>query len=212
MSDVPMSGGWRPDGLEAVPVQAAEAAAALESLKGPAQEAAYLEHWRQQRLAEERYHGEYLEMLEREVLPELLREGKRRSLDIKSGVRPSEKELAALEEKASVLTSKWKAEKEKLGEATTVKAKRDQARAEVDRRMTYLKNVTPRMVPQAGHMLHHDQPELLAGMVEPFGVPMSGAINSISYTLWAVWSLVLGVVVLREGRAQSAPMDGAVAA
>lgn len=40
MSDVPMSGGWRPDGLEAVPVQAAEAAAALESLKGPAQEAA----------------------------------------------------------------------------------------------------------------------------------------------------------------------------
>ncbi|KAE8809099.1 Pre-mRNA-processing factor 39 [Hordeum vulgare] len=33
----------------------------------PAQEAAYLEHWRQQRLAEERYHGEYLEMLEREA-------------------------------------------------------------------------------------------------------------------------------------------------
>ena len=30
MSDVPMSGGWRPDGLEAVPVQAAEAAAAQE--------------------------------------------------------------------------------------------------------------------------------------------------------------------------------------
>ena len=45
---------------------------------------------------------------------------------------------------------------------------RDQARAEVDRRMTFLHKVTPRMVPQAGHMLHHDQPELLAGMVEEF--------------------------------------------
>ncbi|KAE8797159.1 putative serine/threonine-protein kinase [Hordeum vulgare] len=30
-----------------------------------AQEAAYLEHWPQRRLAEERRHGEYLEMLER---------------------------------------------------------------------------------------------------------------------------------------------------
>lgn len=35
-----MSDSWRPDGLEALPVQAAEAAAALEALKGPAQEAA----------------------------------------------------------------------------------------------------------------------------------------------------------------------------
>lgn len=48
---------------------------------------------------------------------------------------------------------------------------RDQARAEVDRRMTYLSQVTPRMVPQAGHMLHHDQPELLANMVEKFLAP-----------------------------------------
>lgn len=45
---------------------------------------------------------------------------------------------------------------------------REQARAEVDRRMGYLQNVAPRMVPQAGHMLHHDQPELLASMVEEF--------------------------------------------
>jgi pimeloyl-ACP methyl ester carboxylesterase len=45
---------------------------------------------------------------------------------------------------------------------------KEQARAEVDRRMAYLKDVTPRMVPQAGHMLHHDQPELLASMVEDF--------------------------------------------
>lgn len=45
---------------------------------------------------------------------------------------------------------------------------RDQARAEIDRRMAFLHKVTPRMVPQAGHMLHHDQPELLASMVEEF--------------------------------------------
>jgi len=42
------------------------------------------------------------------------------------------------------------------------------ARAEVDRRMAHLKQVTARMVPAAGHMLHHDQPELLAQMVEAF--------------------------------------------
>ena len=33
----------------------------------PAQEAAYLEHWHQIRLAEERRHDEYLELLERDA-------------------------------------------------------------------------------------------------------------------------------------------------
>ncbi|MEW6123388.1 MAG: ATP-dependent chaperone ClpB [Pseudomonadota bacterium] len=42
-----------------------------------------------------------------------------------------DKELAELEERAAVLTTKWKAEKEKLGEATTLKAKLDQARADL---------------------------------------------------------------------------------
>jgi pimeloyl-ACP methyl ester carboxylesterase len=28
--------------------------------------------------------------------------------------------------------------------------------------------VTPRMMPEAGHMLHHDQPEMLAAMIEEF--------------------------------------------
>ncbi|HTN63370.1 MAG TPA: DUF4386 domain-containing protein [Devosia sp.] len=41
---------------------------------------------------------------------------------------------------------------------------------------------------------------VIVGMLEPFGVPMTGMINSISYTLWAVWTLVLGVVVLRGER------------
>ncbi len=41
---------------------------------------------------------------------------------------------------------------------------------------------------------------IITGMAEPFGVPQVGAINAISYTLWAIWTLVLGVVVLRGER------------
>ena len=46
---------------------------------------------------------------------------------------------------------------------------------------------------------------VVAGMAEPFGVPMAGAINAISYTLWAVWTLVLGIVVLRGERREALP-------
>jgi pimeloyl-ACP methyl ester carboxylesterase len=45
---------------------------------------------------------------------------------------------------------------------------KEQARAEVDRRLGHLRQVTPRMMPDAGHMLHHDQPALLAHMIEAF--------------------------------------------
>jgi pimeloyl-ACP methyl ester carboxylesterase len=45
---------------------------------------------------------------------------------------------------------------------------KEQARAEVDRRLGNLKQVTARMMPDAGHMLHHDQPQLLAEMIEAF--------------------------------------------
>ncbi|GAB3435135.1 alpha/beta hydrolase [Massilia solisilvae] len=45
---------------------------------------------------------------------------------------------------------------------------KEQARAEVDRRLSHLANVSLRMMPDAGHMLHHDQPELLARMIEEF--------------------------------------------
>lgn len=45
---------------------------------------------------------------------------------------------------------------------------KEQARAEVDRRLAQIASVTPRMMPDAGHMLHHDQPELLARMTEEF--------------------------------------------
>ncbi|TFW30044.1 alpha/beta hydrolase [Massilia arenosa] len=45
---------------------------------------------------------------------------------------------------------------------------KEQARVEVDRRLARLKNVTPKMMPAAGHMLHHDQPEALATKIEDF--------------------------------------------
>jgi len=47
---------------------------------------------------------------------------------------------------------------------------------------------------------------VLTGMAEPFGVPVVGAINAISYTLWAVWTLVLGIVLLRGERRQLSAM------
>ena len=43
-----------------------------------------------------------------------------------------------------------------------------EARIEIDRRLSHLANVSAQMMPDAGHMLHHDQPELLAQMVEAF--------------------------------------------
>lgn len=50
---------------------------------------------------------------------------------------------------------------------------------------------------------------VLAGMAEPFGVPMAGAINAVSYTLWAVWTLALGIVVLRGERREAAAIPQA---
>ncbi len=41
---------------------------------------------------------------------------------------------------------------------------------------------------------------VVTGMAEPFGVPLTGMINSISYTLWAIWTLVFGVLLLRPAR------------
>jgi pimeloyl-ACP methyl ester carboxylesterase len=44
----------------------------------------------------------------------------------------------------------------------------EEARAEINRRLSHLANVTARTMPAAGHMLHHDQPEALAAMLEDF--------------------------------------------
>ncbi|SDC10340.1 Lysophospholipase, alpha-beta hydrolase superfamily [Massilia sp. PDC64] len=45
---------------------------------------------------------------------------------------------------------------------------KEDARQEIDRRLAHMPNVTARMMPDAGHMLHHDQPEVLARMIEEF--------------------------------------------
>lgn len=41
-------------------------------------------------------------------------------------------------------------------------------RMEIDRRISFIGKVTTAMVDDAGHMLHHDQPEILARLVEDF--------------------------------------------
>ena len=43
-----------------------------------------------------------------------------------------------------------------------------EARIEIDRRLAHLKNVESHMMMDAGHMLHHDQPEQLARLIETF--------------------------------------------
>ncbi|OYX12956.1 MAG: ATP-dependent chaperone ClpB [Rhizobiales bacterium 32-66-8] len=77
---------------------------------------------------------EALDNLDREIVRlKIEQEALKKETDTasKDRLKRLEKELADLEERASVLTSNWKAEKEKLGEATTLKAKLDQARADL---------------------------------------------------------------------------------
>ncbi|WP_409418330.1 DUF4386 domain-containing protein [Phenylobacterium sp.] len=38
------------------------------------------------------------------------------------------------------------------------------------------------------------------GMAEPYGAPLAGAVNAAAYTLWTLWALVLGVMMLRDRR------------
>jgi pimeloyl-ACP methyl ester carboxylesterase len=45
---------------------------------------------------------------------------------------------------------------------------RDQARIEIDRRIACIPSASRLVIPDAGHMLHHDQPAALAGAIEAF--------------------------------------------
>lgn len=45
---------------------------------------------------------------------------------------------------------------------------KETARIEIDRRITYIPDVTTATIRNAGHMLHHDQPEALAALIEQF--------------------------------------------
>jgi pimeloyl-ACP methyl ester carboxylesterase len=42
------------------------------------------------------------------------------------------------------------------------------ARIEIDRRIQFIPHVTTAMINDAGHMLHHDQPQALAKIIEHF--------------------------------------------
>ena len=42
---------------------------------------------------------------------------------------------------------------------------------------------------------------VMAGMLEPFGVAMAADINAIAFSLWALWALALGVMMLLKNRA-----------
>lgn len=46
---------------------------------------------------------------------------------------------------------------------------------------------------------------VIAGMLEPFGVTWAADVNSIGFSLWALWALVLGASILLEGRATRLP-------
>lgn len=50
---------------------------------------------------------------------------------------------------------------------------KEKGRAEADRRLTYFKKVQQHLIQNAGHMLHHDQPEELARLIEQFLSPLS---------------------------------------
>jgi pimeloyl-ACP methyl ester carboxylesterase len=45
---------------------------------------------------------------------------------------------------------------------------KEQARVEIDRRMRYIPTMQTEIVMEAGHMLHHDQPDVLARLIEAF--------------------------------------------
>ncbi|KIF80850.1 alpha/beta fold hydrolase [Noviherbaspirillum autotrophicum] len=45
---------------------------------------------------------------------------------------------------------------------------KEEARGEIDRRIKFIPNVTTALIHDAGHMLHHDQPEALAALIENF--------------------------------------------
>jgi pimeloyl-ACP methyl ester carboxylesterase len=45
---------------------------------------------------------------------------------------------------------------------------KETARGEIDRRIGFIPNVTTAQIADAGHMLHHDQPQALAALIEQF--------------------------------------------
>lgn len=53
---------------------------------------------------------------------------------------------------------------------------------------------------------------ILAGLFEPFGVPLAGAVNALSYLMWAIWLVGLGLWVARTRFTMELQPGSAVAA
>jgi uncharacterized protein DUF4386 len=53
---------------------------------------------------------------------------------------------------------------------------------------------------------------ILAGMAEPFGLAAAGAINAIAYSVWAIWLLALGIMLVWKQPVALATGAGTVAA
>jgi hypothetical protein len=47
-----------------------------------------------------------------------------------------------------------------------------------------------------------------AGMVEPLGLDVAGTVNAVAYSVWAVWLVVVGVLVLRGQDARPGRANG----
>jgi len=46
---------------------------------------------------------------------------------------------------------------------------------------------------------------IAVGMIEPLGVDAAGTVNALAYTAWAVWLVIVGVLVLRSPADRHAP-------
>lgn len=46
---------------------------------------------------------------------------------------------------------------------------------------------------------------IAVGMLEPLGVEAAGLINAVAYSAWALWLVILGVLVLRGSQKHSPP-------
>lgn len=52
---------------------------------------------------------------------------------------------------------------------------------------------------------------IAAGLLEPIGVPLAGAINAVSYLAWALWLVIVGLVLLRREYPARTPAQSPVA-
>lgn len=45
---------------------------------------------------------------------------------------------------------------------------------------------------------------IAAGMLEPLGVDAAGTVNAVAYSAWALWLVIIGVLLLRDSHSPAA--------